>query len=109
MQIFLTEVFTFMVERTLDATDDSSPSAVRIELEGDLVTDQDLDPMKPHLSREIRKDSFFPSRFYAEECVGKCLFDHSLNELRLLHNVRRNNSRFSLSRQPKHAKQYAIL
>ena len=92
MQIFLTEAFTFMGD-TLNATDYTSTTTIGIELQRDFVADQDLDPMKPHFASQIRKCHFSLFRFYSEQGVGERFFNHSLNELRLLHNVRRNNNR----------------
>src|SRR3989344_2694496 len=92
---FFNRSFYFHALQTyLEASDNTCAPAVRIELHCNFVPDEHLYPMKSHFSRQIGKHRLSLFYFYSKEGIRERFFYHSLNDLRLLHNVRRNNSSF---------------
>ena len=87
MQIFLTEALTFMVCE-LHAANDSSPSAVWIELHGDAISDKHFDPVQTHLPCEVCQNDITAFELYAKESVGERFFHHSFYNLCFSHNLR---------------------
>lgn len=96
IQIFLTDALTFMVWfDVLAATDNPSFPSIRVELNLYTITDKYFYLVQTHLAGQVREDDFPTLELYAEERVGKRLFDDSFNDVpRISHMVcARKNSR----------------
>ena len=69
----------------LGASDDASPSPVRVEPYLHFVTDKHFDSMQTHFAGEIREYASPPFKLHLKKSVGKRLIDDSMHNLKFSH------------------------
>jgi hypothetical protein len=78
----------------LEPPRDPGASAVRIELDGDFIADQNPYPVQTHLACEVRERHLSGRKFDPKKRVRKGLFDHSFHDLGFSHICARKNSKY---------------